>query len=317
MAYAKLQVQKEEERLDHIPRLTGSSGTLGNLVAQWLHHLESGDSRKGSLTSYRSRLATATKFFGSECPLVDIQPAHVQAYADELKAKRAPNTASSYYGTFVAMLKYGVDEGILARAPLPARSIRFGKGEAKRPHRLDDIETVMTKLSGPIAPLAELLYLTGLRIGEALALTADSLDGDFLKVEATRSRTLGPPKTRRSQRLVALSPRAKAILKKRIAQAKKDGETYLWPFQYAAYQKQLKNAKVGVTWHGFRHANVALRHAAGEDLRESSAQVGHANLDRTLDYGWHNPDSANAKKLDAARSGSGSKRRDRRHRQAQ
>lgn len=151
--------------------------------------------------------------------------------------------------------------------------------------------------------LTEFLALSGLRIGEAIALDVTDLDADYIHVEETYNEalgSLGPAKTECSIRDVYIQPELAEVIKKvHICMMKQrmiygyTDKGYLFSgidggrVGYAAYNKYLKeiaekvvpNKKI--TPHALRHTMTSLFAEAGIPLDVISRRLGHENSDIT------------------------------------
>lgn len=147
--------------------------------------------------------------------------------------------------------------------------------------------------------LTQLLALSGLRIGEALALRDENIDikNKYIYVR----RTLDPvtlelvdPKTRDSNRDVYIQQSLMSVVRQILFESRKMRNIYgcktdlLFfdangePLQYFAYNKYLKETaeKVlgrPVTTHIMRHTHTALMAEAGVPLEAISRRLGHAD----------------------------------------
>lgn len=299
--YARIEADKYEGqvRLERIRRAGARATDFGRLTEDWLTQVELRGARSSTIAQYRVHVSRLREFFG-ETPVAAITETDVLEFLDAARRQKSPGYAKALWASLKQILGFAVEEGIIEYAPIPNRRVRFGKPREPRRLGLDEAERLIADMPDELRELAEFIYLTGLRIGEALALTPDHVQDGVVKVRATTTRggAIGPPKTRTSVRDVVLSPRAQAIATSRIS-----GSDRLWPWSYYQAQKQLARCvPKGVTWHTFRHANATLRAEASQDLRTQRDQLGHANMQMTMHYGRASKrDLANAKALDEAR----------------
>ena len=151
--------------------------------------------------------------------------------------------------------------------------------------------------------LVEFLALSGLRVGEAIALDKEDIDGDYIHVTKTYNEALsllGDPKTATSVRDVFIQPELADVIKRiRICMMK---QALLHKYQdngyffsgidgkrigYAAFNKQLREAeaKMGIqkhlTPHILRHTMTSLFAEAGVPLETISRRLGHEGSDIT------------------------------------
>lgn len=307
--YARIVADQLEGRIvERRARAERRGATSFGAVAQrWLKQKEVEGIRPTTLRAVTAHANRLTDWFGDQ-PVEDITREEVMDLMNVIRDNQSPGYARQIWSSLRMILIYAEELGIIESAPLPKRRMVFAAGEDKGTIDLNEIEAVIARIPEDIRDLAEFVYLTGLRIGEALALTPEDVQGHFINVNKTLSQegVAGPPKTRRSVRKVALSPRAKEIADDRAAK----GGPRLWNQSYYVIQRSLKNTypkgtprAQRITWHTFRHANVTLRAKAAQDLRTQQNQLGHGSLQRTLSYGLdaeHVPSDVDA--LDAARA---------------
>jgi integrase len=164
-------------------------------------------------------------------------------------------------------------------------------------------------------PMWRLLIGSGLRLGEATALQA----GDFQLDAATPSVrimkawqevgdgwAIGPPKTKKARRTVALAPSTVAAIRERV-EATPRGKyvfsisptTSVFPQHRQwldAWYAAVKQANLGLDRrpriHDLRHSHSAGMAAAGMNLFELAARLGHADIGTTTKtYGHLVPDA--------------------------
>ncbi|MFV0560729.1 MAG: tyrosine-type recombinase/integrase [Enterococcus sp.] len=150
------------------------------------------------------------------------------------------------------------------------------------------------------------LAFTGLRAGEALALTFNDID--FSKKTLTVNKTLSKvkngyavssPKTKTSKRTISLDDKTCRILKRWQLRQKefyfqnkiKNKDTIFTNYEgnysnrQALYMRSNKIAdftnlpKIGT--HGWRHTHASMLYEAGVPMKETQMRLGHANLEIT------------------------------------
>jgi integrase len=186
------------------------------------------------------------RFFGNV--RIDlVRPEDIEEWRTELARERSAHTVNLIAGTLRAALRRAQREGILEVVPEPSRAIspmrRRGAPERLSPAQA---EAVVEALGAPLEEGArkrrtdgwqdagELILLTGLRIGEVLALRPEAVHLDakppHLQVLDTRRsarRTAGSPKTEHAERAILLSPRAVELLRGRLEGTAPGA--FLWP----------------------------------------------------------------------------------------
>lgn len=179
------------------------------------------------------------------------------------------------------------------RVPLPA--------EQQSPPRFasrDQVEAVIAALPDRWKALAVVGAYAGLRWGEALGLTRESIDPlrsrihvRTTAVEVGGTVTAGhQPKTRRSTRTIpvarATMSRIEAHLAEFVGPAPESLLFEPLPFRgtfgRGVWRPAVAAAGVDLTFHGLRHTFVALLVAAGCNVRELSEWCGHSTVAFTL-----------------------------------
>jgi integrase len=155
---------------------------------------------------------------------------------------------------------------------------------------------LVARLPEPARSLVILLVVTGLRIGELLALRWRHVDLEaaLLRVEETvYDGHFDEPKSRHSVRLVPLGPLALAILRARHAGRSFDSATLIFSSEkgtvldrHRLLSRQLKPAAKAlglgnVNWHLLRHSNATLHDSIGTPLGTVQALLGHSSSEIT------------------------------------
>lgn len=162
-----------------------------------------------------------------------------------------------------------------------------------------------------------LLAYTGLRKGEALALTWRDID--FKKKTLTVSKTLAigkngklliqKPKTKASNRSISLDLDTISVLKEWRAEQREENELlgFLPDLNQLVFSKPEDNSlmypRTPITWlgtffrhnkdmrritpHGFRHTHASLLFEAGASMKQVQARLGHSNIKTTMNVYTH------------------------------
>jgi hypothetical protein len=138
-------------------------------------------------------------------PLGTIRPSHLQAFVRDLRDKLAPSTVEVVYRWVSAVFKDAVSDRVMASSPCVG--IRLPRVERQRvePLSLEHVEALVEAIPDRYRALVVFGAGTGVRQGEALAVTVDRVD--FLRRELKVDRqlvlvpggapTFAPPKTTR------------------------------------------------------------------------------------------------------------------------
>lgn len=166
----------------------------------------------------------------------------------------------------------------------------------------EQLRLLVARLPEPSRSLVFLLMLTGLRIGELLALRWRNVDltAGLVHVEETvYEGHFDEPKSRHSVRLIPLGPIAVAMLTGRRRQLLADPSSLVFSSRTgttldrrALLSRQLKPAAkaVGlgnVTWHLLRHSNATLHDSIGTPLGTVQALLGHSSSEITRQVYLH------------------------------
>jgi integrase len=164
---------------------------------------------------------------------------------------------------------------------------------------LDDLKSLLKELPEPSRSIAALIVLTGLRIGEMLALRwcdVDLIAGTLRVRQTVYEGHFDTPKTKRSRRVVPLSPIAVQILS-----LQKQGNGTVLIFSSATgtplcrrnlLNRQFRPTAVrlglkGFNWHWLRHATASLLDAAGAPLGTVQTLLGHTSSEVTREHYIH------------------------------
>lgn len=186
----------------------------------------------------------------------------------------------------------------------PVRKTRLPRREYKQERPIlapAQVWRLMIALPEPARSVAMLLVLTGLRIGELLALRWKSVDlgAQTLRVTATvYEGHFDTPKTRRSARTIPLGPKTLSILSVLHKRAHDPGALV---FSTRSGQPLCRRnllhrhlqptcRKLGLprmAWHSLRHCHATLLDAAGAPLGTVQALLGHSSPEVTRQIYLH------------------------------
>ena len=225
----------------------------------------------------------------------------------------SPKSIANAHGFLSSVLAAAVEAGHITRNV--ARGVDL-PSDAERPEMVILTDNEFTLLLDALPErwrlLVALLYSTGLRWGEATALTPGDLDLDgptpVLRVTRAWKKGesgvyLGGPKTRRGRRTVGLAPQIVPGLRE-LAEGRSSGDLLFTSAQGSRVSGQHFHGRVwrpalrrsGLTKrprvHDLRHSHASLMIAAGMDLLKLQHRLGHESLKVTGDtYGHLMPDA--------------------------
>jgi integrase len=184
-----------------------------------------------------------------------------------------------------------IEENPVRKTKLPRRGL-VPEREVLSPEQL---RLLLDALPEPSRSLVWLLVLTGLRIGELLALRWQDVDllGGALRVRRTvYEGHFDEPKTRHSNRTVPLGQKGIAILSNRKPKAANpDALVFGTQKGTPLCRRNLSNRQLaptcktlgleGITWHSLRHSNATLLDSVGTPLGTVQALLGHSSSEVT------------------------------------
>lgn len=310
------------ERLGKGLPAVDSRSLLDGYAGAWLAGTLPASSRKGSTKSLYATV-TRSHVVGSDLGsmrLSAIRPIHVEAWVVGLRDKgKSESTVRQCYTVLRAILDTAVRDELLARNPAAAvKRPRVTHREARYlgPSEIRALIEASDKTRYGL--LFELLANTGMRRGEALALTWRDVDLErqTVRVTGTLSRVDGslavtPAKTDRSRRTVPLSPAAAVVLERLRERQAVDRRAAGSVWQSTPYvfttelgepcdpRNALRALKAAATraglpdigLHTLRHSAASVMISNGVPLKVVSEILGHASIAITGDvYGHVSPD---------------------------
>ena len=236
--------------------------------------------------------------------------AGIESLLSNLRQKgHASGTLRGVRATFSTVLKTAVELGYLERNVAHGIRIRSTGANLERRHYSPaEVQQLLPQLTEPCRTVVQVAVLTGLRIGEILALRWKRIDllRNTLEVAETYSEgEFGSPKTRSSHRVIPISLALRGLLEiHRSRQGKRSPEDLVFttPSGTPLSPKNLYNRILApacdriklprVSWHSFRHTHATLLTEVGESIKTAQSLLGHSDLGTTLNtYSHVIPDS--------------------------
>ncbi len=239
------------------------------------------------------------------CRICDVSRTRIQALLLELK--RAGYSNSTIHGirtTLAKVLEVAMESGYFDRNP--AHGIKTGEREPRQERRFltpDQTRALLPALAEPCRTIVLLAALTGMRVGEILALRWKRLDlvsGTIQVAETYSNGDFGTPKTRSSRRLIPMSSAVREALESHgeiSLRTAPDDLVFSTSKGTPLCPKNLYNRVLApacdatriprVSWHSFRHLNATILGEVGESLKTAQAILGHSDLETTLNTYMH------------------------------
>lgn len=156
---------------------------------------------------------------------------------------------------------------------------------------LDDFKKFINVINDQKFKLAyKILFFTGIRKGELLALKVKDLNNNKLTINKTitRNHIIQPPKTRSSNRIISISEDLKKELNNYIKNYRLKNDDYLFNITFTTlarkkdYYCEIANVKK-ITIHQFRHSHACLLFNYNVPIDEISFRLGHSKISMTTD----------------------------------
>jgi integrase len=261
--------------------------------------------KKSSMRIYSYQLEKHILPTLGELPLRHLGIAQIEACLSNLMQKgHATSTLRSVRATFATVLRSAVKRGYVERNP--AHGVVIREGDSKKEWRFysaDQARMLLNALTEPCASVVAVAVLTGMRIGEILALRwkrIDLLGGTLEVAENYSSGEFGSPKTKSSRRVIPISSALRRVLENhhaRMSPASPEELVFQTPKGTPLSDKNLYNRELApacdrigqprISWHSFRHTHQTLLHDSGASLKTSQELLGHSDLETTLNVYTH------------------------------
>lgn len=222
-------------------------------------------------------------------------------------------TVRNYHGVLSAVMAAAVEDRLIDGNPARGTKLTKGRREGVTFLTQEEFTAIYEHVPAYYQPLAYLLVWTGMRWGEATALTwADVIrnpGAEMIRINKAWKKgvggkpVLGPPKTERSNRTITI----RQEVLKRLGPPGRPGDLVftgirsgerMWSerFHKAAWQPAIARANVGKQprVHDLRHTHASWLIARGVPLTYIQLRLGHENITTTSDIYGHLLPDANA-----------------------
>lgn len=268
--------------------------TLSDLFAKW-KKVASASLKKTTYDHYVNALRSyVVPVFGNR-EIACVERYELESFFSTQAAKYSRSTIRSMRISLGVLLSYAVRNGWLKEDPskgakLPRAENCAGRRVHRRVLTPSQTTSIAEKLSEPYATLVLFLAVTGLRIGEAIAIKWSDFEGDVLHVQRRMyDGKVDTTKSRDSKRRIPIP----AALLERM---KTLGTTGEWIFharggvplnpgnslkRYIRPVAKELNIELG-GWHDFRHTVATSMLRAGHGAKVVSELLGHSDISITL-----------------------------------
>lgn len=278
--------------------------TVTELYKEWYRIKKEGKVRANTAAQYKTISSHIIDKIGDSL-VKDISTYTIESTISDFESIGKKRTAELMLQTTNAMMEYAVRNNIIAKNPCKELSVdcRAKEKRALTQEEKDSMDANIDKVKPRQKMIFLILRYTGMRIGEALALTKDDIDMENMII--TINKTLvscGTPfiqeytKTKSGERKVPIFLPLIKPLTDYINNL--DGD-YLFTTKYGKFVrtgqlsvwiKQLRecvNLGDDITSHSFRHNFISECYSAGVDVKVLQSWVGHTDISTTLNIYTH------------------------------
>lgn len=249
-----------------------------------------------TLKGYRPALRRAVNEFGDE-PIQTITARDIKAFLVAFaRGRRAQKTVATQRLVINLICTYAIEEsGDLVLNPCSGVSLPKGLPKTYREAASPEDE-VIVRTSSDVWLLPYLIMYTGLRRGEALALTDADITADYIRVcksvyYENNKPYIKTPKTEAGNRIVPILDPLKERLPKRFKGylfSDDGGKTPLTEVQYQRHWREFARATgIQATAHQLRHSYATMLHEMDIDVKDAQALLGHSTAAMTQDIYTH------------------------------
>lgn len=244
--------------------------------------------------SYKAPIRRIVDAFG-ESPIKEITSNQIQIFINQIaRAGFARRTVQLHLDVLRMIFDYAILHGDLTNNPCAVVSLPRNLKATKRELPTDnDIKLVIENVNHPFGLFPFLLLYTGLRRGEALALTYEDIKNGMITVNKSLSFNVNKPviketKTVAGTRTVILPDAVKKYIGR--------GKGYIFnnngePLTQIAFRRRWERyvADTGITCtpHQLRHAYATFLYDAGVDEKAAQELLGHSSIVVTRDIYTH------------------------------
>ncbi|WP_053959736.1 tyrosine-type recombinase/integrase [Sulfobacillus thermosulfidooxidans] len=301
--------------------------TLAQFLQTWLESKVSGVDGKvlkpKTILSYQNILTHILAHNIAHMVVQDITPSDIRQFANDLmQTELSPRTKQYTLRLLKSALDNAAELELINKNP--AHTLKIGKNASPKrtPLSHDELQRIFKELSDEhYGIVLEFIAVSGVRVGECLGLTWDSVDWEHNTVTicqqviniGNRVVVEDTLKTQSSQRTIALPTTFMAKLRQHkrhqmLTRLNNPGEAWSTNLVFATrhgtpidpnhlrrtFRRVLKHCSLsdGYHIHDLRHTYATLLYAKTRDIKLVSSVLGHANIQITLDIYTHTTETA-------------------------
>ena len=271
--------------------------TFGSMVELYLDDMKP-RLRENTLRTKRFLIEGKILPFFKDLPLDEITPAHVRKWQSDMIAREKSQTyIRTINNQLSTIFNYACRYYRLPENPARVAGT-VGRKQAGEMHfwTADEFNAFIVNVKKlPARVGLSILFWTGLRIGELLALTAEDIDLEARTLSVTKSfqsidgaEVITEPKTPRSKRVIPLPPKLCEEIKyyEGALYEPQPGDR-LFPFTKSYFHREMGIAceicnMAKIRLHDLRHSHAALLINMGVPVLLVSERLGHEDVETTL-----------------------------------
>ncbi|WP_458459320.1 tyrosine-type recombinase/integrase [Pseudobutyrivibrio sp.] len=290
---------------------------FGNAVQKWMENFKKNSVKPSSYDRLETSFKLMSRYPLASVPLDQLDEVYMQDYINELVSDGYTlSTIKKQYHLITEYMDYANVKGVIDRpyhkaVRLPSRTVIKKEERSTVSYSTREQElllAVLWTLARPAYAAAILMLETGMRIGEALALSWSDVDfrrrsvkvcKTFVRLgNASKSYIQQDAKTFTSNRVIPLSKKALELLNELKLKEGYSEDGYIIqngsgkPLCYEAVRWQIHQAckKAGVPYYGqhvFRHTFATNCYYKGCDVKKLSKLLGHSDVTITYNIYIH------------------------------
>ena len=317
---SRILTQKIETKLNNLSKI---NITFGQLVEEW-KEVHSTNVKPRTMRVYKRPLEIILDFIDANVIIDNIDSRLLQRFFNSLEGY-SPNTIKLIKQPLNLIMEYAVRMDYITVNPLKKVIVKRAKNSRKQELDAKYLESDQIKIllqemrngkeSSHFANFAELIFLTGVRPGEALAIKWSEIDFESkeLKIIGTLDYTFNghakaivtSPKTENAYRIISLPNRVIDIFAEELNYQKINEFNTEFVFisktgnhmSINSVNHRIKSASRKVfgkeiTAHSLRHAHITLLTEMGVPIKAIMDRVGHKDVNTTLKIYTHTTQKA-------------------------
>lgn len=289
---------------------------LGTAIKEWMEVYKRNQIKEASYARLLSSYQLMMNFSICNTAVAEVTTLDVQRYINKLVERGyARTTILKQYRLLTAYFTYAAREQLIGISPvlsvaMPKEDVVQKKRKVAEAYTIPQQKKLMSVLTSSTRPEYSVIILmleTGMRVGEALALTWNDIDWDRRAVSIRKTvirdrhgryMVQNSPKSESSNRTIPLSTRAYTMIERLYEDApSEDGYIFIAPetgrpVTYHAMKYYVPRAckEAGVPYRGthvFRHTFATNCYHKGCDVKLLSRMLGHSSVAITYNVYIH------------------------------